>query len=122
MARSDLNLALKLLLCLDIAMNPSFRINFSISDSLKTVRKSISIYETIIVCIKTFCKNKELKVLIFWKEQIRKYRQAYWDIMLNTLAMGISLIVLEVFIYPLLAKELDSELYGHCLLYTSRCV
>src|SRR5699024_2896797 len=46
--RSDLNLALKLLLCLDMVMNPFFRIDFSISDSLKTVRKSVLIYETII--------------------------------------------------------------------------
>ncbi|HIV35498.1 MAG TPA: hypothetical protein IAA11_09650, partial [Candidatus Blautia intestinigallinarum] len=43
-----LNLALKLLLCLDIVMNPLFRIDFSISDSLKIVRKSVLIYETII--------------------------------------------------------------------------
>ncbi|HIW58992.1 MAG TPA: hypothetical protein H9880_03700, partial [Candidatus Anaerobutyricum avicola] len=44
-----LNLALKLLLCLDIVMNPLFRIDFSISDSLKIVRKSVLIYETIIL-------------------------------------------------------------------------
>ena len=31
-------------------MNPLFRIDFSISDSLKIVRKSVLIYETIIVC------------------------------------------------------------------------
>ena len=30
-------------------MNPFFRIDFSISDSLKTVRKSVLIYETIII-------------------------------------------------------------------------
>ena len=30
-------------------MNPLFRIDFSISDSLKIVRKSVLIYETIIV-------------------------------------------------------------------------
>ena len=41
-------MALKLLLCLDIVMNPLFRIDFSISDSLKIVRKSVLIYETII--------------------------------------------------------------------------
>ncbi|WP_408610541.1 IS66 family insertion sequence element accessory protein TnpA [Blautia liquoris] len=35
--RSDLNLALKFLLCLDIAMNPFFLTDFSISDSLKSV-------------------------------------------------------------------------------------
>ena len=45
---SDLNLALKFLLCLDIFMNPFFVTDFSISDSLKTVRKSVLIYETII--------------------------------------------------------------------------
>lgn len=47
---SDLNLALKFLLCLDIAMNPFIHIDFSISDSLKTVPKSVLIYEIIIVC------------------------------------------------------------------------
>ena len=31
-------------------MNPFFVTDFSISDSLKTVRKSVLIYETIIVC------------------------------------------------------------------------
>ena len=33
-------------------MNPLFRIDFSISDSLKIVRKSVLIYETIIVQLK----------------------------------------------------------------------
>ena len=47
--RSDLNLALKFLLCLDIMMNPHFHTDFSISDSLIFVRKSVLIYETIIV-------------------------------------------------------------------------
>ena len=32
-------------------MNPLFRIDFSISDSLKIVRKSVLIYETIIVVV-----------------------------------------------------------------------
>ncbi|MBB5264800.1 hypothetical protein HNP82_001939 [Catenibacillus scindens] len=31
-----------------MVMNPLFRIDFSISDSLKIVRKSVLIYETII--------------------------------------------------------------------------
>ena len=44
----DLNLALKFLLCLDMIMNPLFHTDFSISDSLKSVRKSVLIYETII--------------------------------------------------------------------------
>ena len=48
--RSDLNLALKFLLCLDIIMNPLFHTDFSISDSLIFVRKSVLIYETIIQC------------------------------------------------------------------------
>ncbi|MEF2686817.1 MAG: hypothetical protein U0M62_04985, partial [Lachnospiraceae bacterium] len=46
--RSDLNLALKFLLCLDMIMDPFFHTGLSISDSLKTVRKSVLIYETII--------------------------------------------------------------------------
>ena len=37
-------------------MNPLFRIDFSISDSLKIVRKSVLIYETIIRC--PVCGNK----------------------------------------------------------------
>ena len=36
-------------------MNPLFRIDFSISDSLKIVRKSVLIYETIIVSGWIFC-------------------------------------------------------------------
>lgn len=43
-----MNLALKFLLCLDIMMNPLFHTDFSISDSLKFVRKSVLIYEAII--------------------------------------------------------------------------
>lgn len=35
-------------------MNPLFRIDFSISDSLKIVRKSVLIYETIIGMKKRF--------------------------------------------------------------------
>ena len=47
--RSDLNFALKFLLCLDMIMNPFSHTGLSISDSLKSVRKSVLIYETIIV-------------------------------------------------------------------------
>ena len=43
-----LNLALKFLLCLDITMNPLFHTDLSISNSLKSVRKSVLIYKTII--------------------------------------------------------------------------
>ena len=35
-------------------MNPLFRIDFSISDSLKIVRKSVLIYDTIIGCVELF--------------------------------------------------------------------
>ena len=54
--RSELNLALKLLLCLDIVTNPIFRIDFSISDSLIIVRKSVLIFEIII-------KLRNLKII-----------------------------------------------------------
>ena len=37
-------------------MNPLFRIDFSISDSLKIVRKSVLIYDTIILAIRTLQK------------------------------------------------------------------
>ena len=40
-------------------MNPLFRIDFSISDSLKIVRKSVLIYETIIVGSKLLKKQFE---------------------------------------------------------------
>lgn len=46
--RSDLNFALKFLLCLDMILNTLFHTDCSISDSLKSVRKSVLIYETII--------------------------------------------------------------------------
>ena len=42
-------------------MNPLFRIDFSISDSLKIVRKSVLIYETII----TYLHTQPLKVKPF---------------------------------------------------------
>lgn len=38
-------------------MNPLFRIDFSISDSLKIVRKSVLIYETIIDCLQIHFLN-----------------------------------------------------------------
>lgn len=38
-------------------MNPLFRIDFSISDSLKIVRKSVLIYETI---IQRLCKENRI--------------------------------------------------------------
>ena len=46
--RFDLNLALKFLLCLDMILNPLFHTDCSLSNSLKSVRKSVLIYETII--------------------------------------------------------------------------
>lgn len=39
-------------------MNPLFRIDFSISDSLKIVRKSVLIYETIIAYCRTTLTQK----------------------------------------------------------------
>src|SRR5699024_898341 len=63
--RSDLNLALKLLLCLDIVMNPLFRIDFSISDSLKIVRKSVLIYETIIIQLKREVPKRSVRQIIY---------------------------------------------------------
>ena len=71
--RSDLNLALKLLLCLDIVMNPLFRIDFSISDSLKIVRKSVLIYETIIM---PYYTGENLFQLMAFK-RIQDYKRKY---------------------------------------------
>ncbi|NCC01906.1 MAG: site-specific DNA-methyltransferase, partial [Clostridia bacterium] len=47
----------------DIAMNPFFHTVFSISDSLKTVLKSVLIYETIIHWSSTIIWNKDRLVL-----------------------------------------------------------
>lgn len=46
-----MNFALKFLLFLDMTLNPFLCIDLSISDSLRSVRKSVLIYETIIVII-----------------------------------------------------------------------
>ena len=45
-------------------MNPLFRIDFSISDSLKIVRKSVLIYETIIQ-LGTGKTEQDYKEIIF---------------------------------------------------------
>lgn len=47
--RPDLTFALKFLLCLNMVMKPFIHTDFSIPDSLKYVRKSVLIYETIII-------------------------------------------------------------------------
>ena len=44
-------------------MNPLFRIDFSISDSLKIVRKSVLIYETIIKEAEAAFMERETKIL-----------------------------------------------------------
>ena len=43
-------------------MNPLFRIDFSISDSLKIVRKSVLIYETIIILLSHNRLEMEIKI------------------------------------------------------------
>ena len=58
-------------------MNPFFVTDFSISDSLKTVRKSVLIYETIILCHKK-CYDvamKELKKARFHAEKMEEVRR-----------------------------------------------
>ncbi len=45
-------------------MNPLFHIEFSISDSFKNVRKSVLIYETIII--------DQWKILAFWCNRINR--------------------------------------------------
>ena len=61
--RSDLNFALKFLLCLDMILNPLFHTDCSISDSLKSVRKSVLIYEAIIVT--TFVLKIDIEVCFY---------------------------------------------------------
>ena len=51
-------------------MNPLFRIDFSISDSLKIVRKSVLIYETIIEGY----ANKEIATILGVSENAVKKR------------------------------------------------
>ena len=46
-------------------MNPLFHTDFSISDSLKNVRKSVLIYETIIRWIRPINSNMEKYVILF---------------------------------------------------------
>ena len=49
-------------------MNPLFRIDFSISDSLKIVRKSVLIYETIILTlmvVQTQSKSPKAIIRVF---------------------------------------------------------
>ena len=49
-------------------MNPLFRIDFSISDSLKIVRKSVLIYETIIV--QNLSRINKEKILVKGKNHL----------------------------------------------------
>ena len=46
-------------------MNPLFRIDFSISDSLKIVRKSVLIYETIILTPEEILEQKQLREEVY---------------------------------------------------------
>lgn len=55
-------------------MNPLFRIDFSISDSLKIVRKSVLIYETIIDLQRLGMETND-KMLVEW---IRRLRHLDW--------------------------------------------
>ena len=50
-------------------MNPLFRIDFSISDSLKIVRKSVLIYETIITSTgsKKTTRRERNEILCNWR-------------------------------------------------------
>ena len=54
-------------------MNPLFRIDFSISDSLKIVRKSVLIYETIII---THSKVGPGKFGTLYIEALKRYASA----------------------------------------------
>ena len=58
-------------------MNPLFRIDFSISDSLKIVRKSVLIYETIIVL-------KINPYQIYQLREIPVFQQAVEDLHINS--------------------------------------
>ncbi|MCQ5202750.1 hypothetical protein [Mordavella massiliensis] len=47
-----------------------------------------------------------------YNQRISKYKKICCDVLLNIFATGASLIVLEVFIYPLIARKLNSDIYG----------
>ncbi len=64
-------------------MNPLFHTDFSISDSLRNVRKSVLIYETIIENI--LCKNTKLEKsrenrILQWLEQGEKSENKVVDL------------------------------------------
>ncbi|MCI7723587.1 MAG: hypothetical protein MSS14_11825, partial [Mediterraneibacter faecis] len=80
--RSDLNLALKFLLCLDMIMDPFFHTGLSISDSLKTVRKSVLIYETIIGL--GYPISIEGAATKYWREDILVQRRISPEITTST--------------------------------------
>ena len=54
-------------------MNPFFVTDFSISDSLKTVRKSVLIYETIIVAWQILNQRKQNKENVVMKELAKQF-------------------------------------------------
>lgn len=43
---------------------------------------------------------------------LSEYKKTYKDLLLNTMAIGLPIAVLQLFIYPNLARELGSEKYG----------
>ena len=53
-------------------MNPLFRIDFSISDSLKIVRKSVLIYETIIYYYEGYKCNEIGNILRITESAVKK--------------------------------------------------
>ena len=63
-------------------MNPLFRIDFSISDSLKIVRKSVLIYETIILKEETYIghsvHNKQTNISFKNKKKVRKPKEEWY--------------------------------------------
>ena len=74
-------------------MNPLFRIDFSISDSLKIVRKSVLIYETIInwtLCV----KSEKLKTIQIKKSQQKRSCQIDFTQFSKTFSIGFSWIYL----------------------------
>ena len=92
-------------------MNPLFRIDFSISDSLKIVRKSVLIYETIIIMAIEIKINKEIhqyKESMFFGLTLRQFT-------CSALAVGIA-VAAYFYFRPLLGDEAVSWIciFGAC--------
>ncbi|MBS6681040.1 MAG: AEC family transporter, partial [Roseburia sp.] len=99
---------------LDIFMNPFFVTDFSISDSLKTVRKSVLIYETIIEWVLYGCVFMSVQLVFLWthcKKIISRERSYDWKkIVLNINMISIAVGVVLFFTRIRLPEVIDNTI------------